>query len=166
MFSSNGYYDLPRITSFTHAVAMEQLIQPIRGSGRNAGIKPLGSRSRTHIQILNYTKEVAIRLYRTDILRYRECPETGADQIGIFFGEYDTQTTVAVMNRVLPPELSIQIFDGKVWLKYRSPNLPYDASLVCAIDPFTVTWVTEKDGFHVPNNPPKITVHKIDRKAA
>ena len=166
MFSSHGYSDLPCLSSYAYAALAEREIQPIRGNGRNAGIKPLGNRNRTYIQILRYSEEVTVKMYNTEILRYRRCPETGADQIGIFFGGYDTQTTVAVMNRVLPHGLSIQIFDSKVWLNYRAPNAPYDASLVCALDAHTLCWVTDKNGSYVPDNPTKIIVHKIDRKAA
>lgn len=158
MFSSHGYSDLPCLSSYAYAVIAEREIQPIKGNGRNAGIKPLGNRNRASIQILRYSEEVTVKMYATEILRYRRCPETGADQIGIFFGGYDGQATVAVMNRVLPHGLSIQIFDSKAWLSY--------ASLVCALDADTLCWVTDKDGVYVPDNPTKIVVHKIDRKAA
>jgi hypothetical protein len=166
MFSSHGYSDLPCLSSYAYAALAEREIQPIRGNGRNAGIKPLGNRNRTSIQILRYSEEVTVKMYNTEILRYRRCPETGADQVGIFFGGYDTQTTVAVMNRVLPHGLSIQIFDSKTWLSYPSPYAPNDARLVCAIKSDKLYWVTDKDGSYVPDNPTKIIVHKIDRKAA
>ena len=168
MFSSHGYSDLPCLSSYAYAVATEREIQPIKGNGRNAGIKPLGNRNRASIQILRYSEEVTVKMYDTEILRYRRCPETGADQIGIFFGGYDNQATVAVMNRVLPHGLSIQIFDSKAWLSY--PTLErsgiLDAHLVCALDAHTLCWVTDKNGFYVPDNPTKTIVHKIDRKAA
>ena len=169
MFSSHGYSDLPCLSSYAYAALAEREIQPIRGNGRNAGIKPLGNRNRTSIQILRYSEEVTVEMYETEILRYRRCPETGADQIGIFFGGFDGQATVAVMNRVLPHGLSVQIFDSKVWLSYPSPYAPYapnDARLVCELDAHKLCWVTDKDGFYVPDNPTKIIVHKIDRKAA
>ena len=168
MFSSHGYSDLPRLSSYAYAALAEREIQPIRGNGRNAGIKPLGSRNRTSIQILRYSEEVTVKMYETEILRYRRCPETGADKIGIFFGGYDTQATVAVMNRVLPHGLSIQIFDSKVWLSYPTPERSgiLDAHLVCALDAHTLCWVTDKDGSYAPDNPTKTIVHKIDRKAA
>ena len=166
MFSSHGYSDLPRLSSYAYASLAEREIQPIRGNGRNAGIKPLGSRNRTSIQILRYSEEVTVKMYETEILRYRRCPETGADQIGIFFGGYDTQATVAVMNRVLPHGLSVRTFDGKVWLSYPSPYAPQEATLVCELDAHKLCWVTDKNGFYVPDNPTKIIVHKIDRKAA
>lgn len=166
MFSSHGYSDLPRLSSYAYAVTTEREIQPIRGSGRNAGIKPLGNRNRTSIKILRYSEEVTVEMYETEILRYRRCPETGADQIGIFFGGYDGQATVAVMNRVLPHGLSIQIFDSKTWLSYPSPYAPQDATLVCELHAHKLCWVTDKDGSYAPDNPTKTIVHKIDRKAA
>ena len=168
MFSSHGYSDLPCLSSYAYAALAEREIQPIKGNGRNAGIKPLGNRNRASIQILRYSEEVTVKMYETEILRYRRCPETGADQIGIFFGGYDRQATVAVMNRVLPHGLSIQIFDSKVWLSYPTPerSVILDAHLVCALDAHTLCWVTDKDGSYAPDNPTKTIVHKIDRKAA
>ena len=166
MFSSNGYYDLPRLSSYAYAALAEREIQPIRGNGRNAGIKPLGNRNRTSIHILRYSEEVTVKMYDTEILRYRRCPETGADQIGIFFGGHDSQATVAVMNRVLPHGLSVRTFDSKTWLSYPSPYAPQEATLVCELDAHKLCWVTDKDGSYVPDNPTKIIVHKIDRKAA
>ena len=166
MFSSHGYIDLPRLSSYAYAALAEREIQPIRGNGRNAGIKPLGNRNRTSIQILRYSEEVTVKMYETEILRYRRCPETGADQIGIFFGGYDTQATVAVMNRVLPHGLSVRTFDSKTWLSYPSPYAPQEATLCCELDAHTLCWVTDKDGSYAPDNPTKTIVHKIDRKAA
>ena len=170
MFSSNGYYDLPRLSGYDLAAKVEASIEPIRGYGVNAGIKPLGNRNRPTIQILMnkgvFVPDIAVKMYETEILRYRKCPETGADQIGIYFGGYDGQATVAVMNRVLPHDLSVQIFDNKVWLNYQAPLAPHDATLICALDPNALHWVTDKNGFYVPDNPTKVVVHKIDRKAA
>jgi len=65
MFSSHGYSDLPCLSSYAYAVATERGIQPIKGNGRNAGIKPLGSRNRASIQILRYSEEVTVKMYDT-----------------------------------------------------------------------------------------------------
>ena len=40
----------PRIHSYASASRHEEDVEPIRGNGRNAGIKPIGKRSATHMR--------------------------------------------------------------------------------------------------------------------
>lgn len=179
MFSQSGYSDLPRLSSFDEARKTESRIEAIRGSGRNAGIKPLGNRKRAAIHIfegddsqthfvknpeggVDARRDIIVQMHNTEILQYSRSAE-GADKIGINLGGWDTQSTVQVLNQVLPYFLTVQIYDRRVWLKYRDAQ---DNRHVCTLDVNNTNWVTSQTGEYMPVSPEKNVVHRIDRKGA
>ena len=51
----NNYNDVPYLFCYEDAVNWEKQVRPIKGKGRNAGIKPIGNRSRTHFSIRTHS---------------------------------------------------------------------------------------------------------------
>ena len=85
------------IRNYAEALDRYNTVEPIRGSGRNAGMKPLGHRSRTHFQLLKGTEgEIKCRLYDTDVVTFY--PD---DTIKITDASYTTQTTANFIDDVL-----------------------------------------------------------------
>ena len=83
--------------SYEQAVKWYEATKPIRGSGRNAGLKPLGHRNRTHFQILmDSDKQVKCRLYDTDVVIFR--PD---GTVFVTPDRYETQTTANFITDVL-----------------------------------------------------------------
>ena len=83
--------------SYEDAVKWYADTKPIRGSGRNAGLKPLGHRDRTHFQILmDSDKQVKCRLYDTDVVTFR--PD---GTVFVTPDRYNTQTTANFISDVL-----------------------------------------------------------------
>ncbi len=86
-----------RIYNYADALERYNNVEPIRGSGVNAGMKPLGHRSRTQFQILKGTEgEIKCRLYDTDVVTFY--PD---DIVKITDAEYTTQTTANFIDDVL-----------------------------------------------------------------
>jgi len=166
----NNYNDVRTLSCYEDAVNWEKQVQPIQGKGRNAGIKPMSSRRRTHFTIhatpnswgLDDTPTVYVKLYDTNILQFEP------DRIGININGWGTQTTIEALNAVLPRCLRVSIFDHKLWLN------------ATPLHETEITWVrikwqhsTNQNGGitqHSPTytieNPLDNIVHKIDRKAA
>lgn len=85
------------IRNYAEALDRYNTVEPIRGSGRNAGMKPLGHRNRTQFQLLKGTEgEIKCRLYDTDIVIFY--PD---DTIKITDASYTTQTTANFIDDVL-----------------------------------------------------------------
>jgi hypothetical protein len=85
------------IQSYAEAVKWHDNTPPIRGSGRNAGLRPLGHRNRMHFQILmDDEKNVRCRLYDTDVVVFR--PD---DTVFVTTDRYNTQTTANFISDVL-----------------------------------------------------------------
>jgi hypothetical protein len=83
----------------TYADALETYnnVEPIRGSGRNAGLKPLGHRNRIQFQLLKGSdNEIKCRLYDTDVVVFY--PD---GTIKITDATYTTQTTANFIEDVL-----------------------------------------------------------------
>lgn len=166
----NNYDDVPTLSCYEDAVNWEKQVQPIQGNGRNAGIKPMGNRRRTHFSIhttpnswgLDDTPTVYVQLYNTNILQFEP------DRIGININGWGTQTTIEALNAVLPRCLSVRMFDHRLWLG----GTPLDDQ--------TTTWlrikwqhstnqnggITQHSPTYTIENPLDNIVHKIDRKAA
>ena len=73
---------MPRLVSYKQADIYERRIEPIRGNGRNAGIKPIGKRALTHMTIRrernvtspmgNVGMAIMCKLYDTDCVTFYE----------------------------------------------------------------------------------------------
>lgn len=107
-----------RIYNYADALEMYNNVEPIRGSGVNAGMKPLGHRNRTQFQILKGTEgEIKCRLYDTDVVTFY--PD---GIIKITDAEYTTQTTANFIEDVLGIFSAVQDHDiviGLHGMRYR-----------------------------------------------
>lgn len=145
---------LSLISSYETAVAREAGITPLRGSGPNAGLKPLGKRTKTYLTIRKNekTEDVIIRLYRTDIIRF----EKGTGKIWVNHGGYPTQTTNGVLTALLPA-----YFSGG-WVNCHCEGLRGYFPLKDGPNAF---WRASDGGLRMvePNYP---VVHRVNRKGA
>lgn len=94
MFGSNPN-DVTMLATYADAVRWESEVKPIRG--RAVECKPLGARNKSHANIRKDGKDIVVRLYNTDIVRYK--PD---NTIIINQGGYSSQTTRKYLNAVLP----------------------------------------------------------------
>lgn len=160
-----AHADIVGIRHYAHAVEQFNNIEPIRGKGRNAGIKPLGDRRKTHVQIVESTRDsgtsdpiISVKLYSTEILQYH--PD---GSINIFFDGYDTQTTLLIMNLVLGRSSAAYVHQThkRVWLSSRNK----DYALYTDAD----NWMRcNAEGYLEPADGDVlgVVVHKINRAGA
>jgi len=165
--SSYAHSDILGIRDYAHAVRQFNEIEPIRGRGRNSGIKPLGDRRKPHVQIIESTRDsetsdpiIAVKLYDTEILQYH--PD---GRINIFFGGYDTQTTLLIMNIILRKASFSYVHQThkRIWLSSRRHGKDY--ALYTDAD----NWMrTNSEGYLEPadGNILGVAVHKINRAGA
>jgi hypothetical protein len=107
--SYGGYRNsgIRRLTNYAQAKEWYEAVEPIRGTGRNGGLKPLGHRNRTHFQILKGTDdEIKCRLYQTDVVTF--FPD---GRIFIKDARYITQTTANFISDVLGIPAFVQDHD-------------------------------------------------------
>jgi hypothetical protein len=139
-----------RLYSYKEASDWYESTQPIRGSGRNAGLKPLGHRNRTHFQILKGTDdEIKCRLYDTDVVTF--FPD---GRIFIKDATYITQTTANFISDVLGVRAAVQDRDIVVGIYGNSYRLR--DGMVLARDEHGTLKVLKVD---------KAYVHQVNRKA-
>jgi hypothetical protein len=96
----------PRIHSYASASRHEEDVEPIRGNGRNAGIKPIGKRSAAHMDMRrernrtsplgNVGQAIVFRLYETDCVTYFEDGSSTIDTAG-----WSTQSTVVFIDALV-----------------------------------------------------------------
>jgi hypothetical protein len=67
-FGSNAN-NVPMLHNYAAAVAHEAKVKPIRG--RAVECKPVGQRNITHATIRNANDDIVVRIYNTDIVRYK-----------------------------------------------------------------------------------------------
>lgn len=88
---------ISRIFDYAQAVKWFDDTPPIRGKGRNAGVKPLGHRNRVHFQIHKRDGDaIACRLYDTDVVTYYPNGDIVVKPLG-----YTTMTTANFISDVL-----------------------------------------------------------------
>lgn len=88
---------IPWIRSYTDAVNHYNDVTPIRGTGSNAGTRPLGSRNKPHFQIVKTSDtSIACRLYKTDVITFHE-----DGRIKFRTDRYNTSTTANFISQVL-----------------------------------------------------------------
>jgi hypothetical protein len=109
---------IQRLRDYKQAMEWYEATPPIKGTGRNGGLKPLGHRNRTHFQILKGTEgEIKCRLYDTDVVTFY--PD---DTIKIINDKYTTQTTANFIEDVLGIFSAVQDHDiviGLHGMRYR-----------------------------------------------
>jgi len=138
-----------RLYGYKEASDWYESTQPIRGTGRNAGLKPLGHRSRTHFQILKGTEgEIKCRLYDTDVVTFY--PD---DTIKITDATYTTQTTANFIVDVLGIGAAVRDHDIVISMHGKSYRL--GDGVVMKRDEQGILQVLKVD---------KAYVHTIDRK--
>jgi len=96
MFGSNPN-DVKCMSTYADAVRWESEVTPIRG--RKVECKPLGARNKSHANIRKEegTNDIVVKLYNTDIVRYK--PD---GTIIINQGGYSSQTTRKYLNAIVP----------------------------------------------------------------
>ena len=165
--SPHAHADILGIRDYAHAVRQFNEIEPIRGKGRNAGIKPLGDRRKTHIQIVKSAYNsgtsqpiISVKLYDTEILQYH--PD---GRINIFFNGFDTQTTLLLMNIVLRKCSFSYVHQthNHVWLSSNKHGKDY------ALRKDADNWMRKNEGGYLEPADGDIlgvVVHKINRAGA
>jgi hypothetical protein len=92
------------ITYYEGALYKFNNVAPIKGNGKNAGIRPLGMRNKSQFQILMWQDgSVACRLYKTDVVVFNK-----DDTISINCTGYNTQTTARFISEVLGVSARVQ----------------------------------------------------------
>lgn len=99
--------DVSVLYNYAAAARREAEVKPIRG--RTPECKPLGDRKKTHASIRKEGEDIIVRLYQTDIVRYRPDGTVIVNQ-----GGHESMSTRAYLNAVLP--LSFGSYQGMtVW---------------------------------------------------
>lgn len=105
MFGAN--IELPnRILSYNSALKKFNSIKPIRG--RSTDTRPLARRSNDNLTIRQdpTTGDIAVRLYATDIITYKNEPDTDPDLRPIELDPYPSVLTNRVMWSILGPHVT------------------------------------------------------------
>lgn len=109
-YRNSGIYPM---RSYAEAKSWHDRTEPIRGKGRNAGLRPLGHRDRPQFQITMRDQDVVCKCYRTDVVTFH--PD---NTITIKDGGYTSQTTAHFISDVLGIGAGIQdhsvvLFNGR-----------------------------------------------------
>jgi hypothetical protein len=135
--------------SYAQAKERYEAVEPIRGKGSNAGVKPLGHRNRPHFQILKGADdEIKCKLYQTDVVTF--FPD---GRIFIKDARYITQTTANFIQDVLGIRAAVQDHDIVIGLHGNSYRLR--DGMVLARDEQGIMRVLKVD---------KAYVHQVNRK--
>jgi hypothetical protein len=138
------------IRNYAEALDRYDTVEPIKGTGRNGGLKPLGHRNRTHFQLLKGTdNEIKCRLYDTDVVTFY--PD---DTIKITDATYTTQTTGNFIEDVLGIGAAVRDHDIVISMHGKSYRL--GDGVVMKRDEQGILRVLKVD---------KAYVHTINRKA-
>jgi hypothetical protein len=151
---------VPRLTSYERADIHERRVEPIRGNGRNAGIKPIGKRALTHMTIRrernvtsplgNVCMAIMCRLYETDCVTFYE---DGSSKLAT--GGWATQSTIMFIDALIDYHAWVghaPQSDGKMLYGNHGRKYVWEGSL--SLDPD-----------RVPLNDGLCVVHRVNRKA-
>jgi hypothetical protein len=151
---------VPRLTSYERADIHERRVEPIRGNGRNAGIKPIGKRALTHMTIRrernvtsplgNVCMAIMCRLYETDCVTFYE---DGSSKLAT--GGWATQSTIMFIDALIDYHAWVghaPQSDGKMLYGNHGREYVWEGSL--SLDPD-----------RVPLNDGLCVVHRVNRKA-
>lgn len=97
------------LTNYEEASNWEAQVIPVRGDANNT--KPLGPRDKKHMNIRRDGEDVVIQLYHTDVITYK--PD---GSIIINTGGYNSQSTVSILQAVLPWGVRPHLFNERVWM--------------------------------------------------
>lgn len=150
---------IPSLGSYERADRHERAVTPIRGNGKNAGIKPIGARHAAHMSIRrernvisplgNDGDAVVCKLYETDCVIFFE---DGSSKIRT--GGWDTQSTVKFIDAVI---------DYHAWIKTDPKR---DAMLYCNHGKkFLWRDSVSLDPDRMPIDDEPCVIHKTNRKA-
>jgi len=100
-----------RMLSYTSALSRWSSIKPIRG--RSPETRPLARRSNDNLTIRQdpTTGDIIVRLYRTDIITYKNEPDTDPDLRPIELEPYSSVTTNLIIHSILAPHVFTQWAD-------------------------------------------------------
>jgi hypothetical protein len=87
--------DVRTMRTYADAVRWESEVKPIRG--RKEECKPLGARNKSYASIRKDNQDIVVRLYRTDIVRYKPDGTIIVNQ-----GGHESMTTRKYLNAILP----------------------------------------------------------------
>ena len=87
--------DVRTMKTYADAVRWESEVKPIRGRAEEC--KPLGARNKSYANIRKDGDDIVVRLYRTDLVRYKPDGTIIVNQ-----GGYPSQTTRKYLNAILP----------------------------------------------------------------
>ena len=177
---------LPSIRDWQNALFTFQCIKPIRGNGKNGGVRPLGNRRAGHMEIhLLHPRldghripegkpTVCCRLYNTDCVMFY--PD---GRIHLDYGVHNTRSTIVFINKIISgvrsssgrmPYISSETNRvlgprGYVENKTMLYHLPVPDYKTKKVFPFPTSFISlDADG--VPLHPITCKYHKVNRKAA
>lgn len=151
MFGSNRNSGIRSMQNYTAALSWYHNTPPIRGNGRNAGIRPLGHRDRPqfHISLDEATQAIYCTCYQTPVITYYP-----NGTIRVAAGGYNSQTTAAFVSDVLGVPTAIR--DNSLVISLRDGLYRAGAGILLNAGPLGL--VVETGATHD-------LVHRIDRKA-
>ena len=153
---------MPRLISYERADIHERRIEPIRGNGRNAGIKPIGKRALTHMTIRrernvtsplgNVGMAIMCKLYDTDCVTFYE---DGSSKLAT--GGWATQSTIMFIDALIEYNAWVghaPQSDGKMLYGNHGKGKKYVWEGSLFLDPDSI-----------PLNDGLCVVHRVNRKA-
>lgn len=148
----------PRIRSYASASRHEEDVEPIRGNGRNAGIKPIGKRSAAHMSMRrernrtsplgNVGQAIVFSLYETDCVTHFEDGSSTLD-----FALWSTRSSAMFIDALVSGAVYPASGSGGAFL-YRLDSKEFL---------FSGTLHTDDKG--IPLNPEHCIVHRVNRRA-
>ena len=133
------------IRNYEEAVYKYNSIEPIRGSGRNAGTRPLGYRNKPQFQLVADLCKVHCKLYRHHVVTFHESGDITFD------ASYKSDTTAKFISDVLNVGCSIKDNKLVLWLGQGMYNVE-------GLE------LRNENGYLVPTRYQQDVVHTIDRK--
>lgn len=141
---------IKQLTNYAQALAHYEKVVPIRGSGCNAGKRPLGNRDKAHYHIFKHNNDaISCRLYKTDVITFHP-----NNNITFNIGNYITSTRANFIAQVLGTPCNI--FNNRLVLTVKA-NGYYTVNQHLIL-------VATGDTYHVEDSE-QDTVHTIDRRA-
>ena len=141
MYGSNFTTPSRRMLSYNSALLMYDSIKPIRGR-QDQNTRPLAGRSGDKLTIRQdyATKDIIVRLYATDIIRYEYCPEEDNDQSPIHLCPYGSVLTNRIVWSLLGPHVSTHWGGHSITeAGGRYYNTPQFATIQCKSGNWTLT---------------------------
>jgi hypothetical protein len=123
-----GLTDIPRISSYEQALALFERVQPIKGKGANAGIKPLcdtaTGRRKTQYSIRKKKHPAAASKQAIECVLYTTPVVTFVEDGTIYIDmSYPSKTTHAFVSEILKDFRAYCSYrDGKTWLDCRGKD--------------------------------------------